>query len=310
MNYNAHALGGEAQLSVEREGLRIGSRFVDYAELKALSPLNHRVVLELLSGERIEITMLGFSYDGFWEELSGCYAARSLEALFVEGAPLMSCEGEYQLSDDAGRGRVELYPDAVCILPPNCRALRIPLCFTEQILLDGYLIRLTLFDGTVYTVGRMGYDTKPFAERAIQCMERTKKERAALLGRVAPRADFPHPGLFRTTQTELSWRAAFAPGRCAVELDTGDAAATYLYRFDEPLPVFTGRLELAMEAMGPHREIIYMTDEQLAQKPLYRMSVARCPAVSYLRAHSAGRLIHTQNHGERLSAFLAGASPE
>ena len=310
MNYRGCALGGETQLSIEREGLRIGSRFIDYAEFRALVPLNHRVIVDLLSGERIEISMLGFSYDGFWEELSGAFAARSLEALFVEGAPLMSCEGEYQLPGDSGRGKIELYPDAVVILPPNCFAVRIPLCFTDQILLDGYLIRLSLFDGTVYTVGRMGYDTTPFAERAIQCMGRTKKERSALLSCVCSRPDFPHPGLFRTTQRELSWNAAFAPGRCAVELETGDAAATYLYRYEEAQPVFTFRLELAMEAMGPHREIIWMSEEQLAQKPLCRMAVMRCPAVSYLRTHNAGRLIHSQNHGERLSAFLAGASPE
>lgn len=310
MIYRACALGAETELSVEREGLRIGSRFLDYAEFQALTPLNHRVVLELCSGEHVEITMLGFSYDGFWEELSGSFAARSLEALFVEGAPLMSCEGEYQIPGDAGRGQIELYADAVCILPPNSHAVRLPLCFTERIDLDGYLIRLTLFDGTVFSFGRMGYDTKPFAERACQSMERSKKERAALLAGVPQKPLFPRAGLFRTTQKELSWNAAFGAGCCAVELETGDAAATYLYRYEEAQPVFTFRLELAMEAMGPHREIIYMTDEQLAQKPLYRMSVARCPAVSYLRAHSAGRLIHTQNHGEKLSAFLAGTSPE
>ena len=307
MIYHACALGGDAELSVEREGMRIGSRFVDYADLRSIIPLNHRVVVELGSGERIEITMLGFSYDGFWEELSACFAARSLEALFVEGAPLMSCEGEYQLPGDAGRGQIELYADAVCILPPNAHAVRLPLCFTEQIVLDGYLIRLTLFDGTVYTFGRMGYDTKPFAERACQSMERSKKERAALLAAVPQKPLFPHAGLFRTTQKELSWNAAFGPGCCAVELETGDAAATYLYRYTEAEPVFTHSLELAMEAMGPHREIIYMSDEQLAQKPLYRMAVARCPAVSYLRAHTAGRLIHNQSHAERLQVFLENA---
>ena len=301
------ALGGEAQLSVEREGLRIGNRFVDYADLRAIVPLNHRVVLELLSGERIEISMLGFSYDGFWQALSDSFAARSLEALFVEGQPLMSCEGEYRLPGDAGRGLIQLYPDAVCVLPPSCFAVRIPLCFTERIEPDGYLIRLTLFDGTVYTVGRMGYDTKPFFERAGKVMAQTKQARASLLAALPPQPDFPHAGLFRTTQTALSWNAALAPGRCAVELDTGDAAATYLYRWTEPEAVFAGRLELAMEAMGPHREIIWMSDEQLAQKPLYRMAVQRCPAVSYLRAHSAGRLVHNQSHGERLQAFLSGA---
>ena len=95
-----------------------------------------------------------------------------------------------------------------------------------------------------------------------------------------------------------------------MELETGDAAATYLYRYAEAEQLFTRSLELAMEAMGPHREIIYMSDEQLAQKPLYRMAVARCPAVSYLRAHSAGRLIHNQSHEEKLKAFLNGANDE
>ena len=307
MTYRGCAQGRETQLSVEREGLRLGGRFLDYAEFQALTPLNHRILLDLLSGERIEISMLGFSYDGFWEELSGCFAARSLEALFVEGAPLMSCEGDYQLPGDAGRGQIQLYPDAVCILPPNAHAVRLPLCFTEGIALEGYQIRFTLFDGTVYAVGRMGYDTKPFAERACQNMERTKKERAALLAGVPQKPLFPYAGLFRTTQRELSWNAAFGVGSCAVELETGDAAATYLYRFDEAQAVFTRRLELAMEAMGPHREIIYMSDEQLAQKPLYRMAVARCPAVSYLRAHTAGRLIHNQSHAERLQVFLENA---
>lgn len=308
MTYRGCALGRETQLSVEREGLRIGGRFLDYAEFQALTPLNHRILLDLRSGERIELSMLGFSYDGFWEELSSCFAARSLEALFVEGAPIMSCEGEYSLPGEAGRGQIQLCPDAVCILPPNAHAVRLPLCFTEEITLEGYLIHLRLFDGTVYAVGRMGYDTKPFAERAIQAMERTKKERAALLAGVRPKPEFPYAGLFRTTQRELSWNAAFGPGRCAVELETGDAAATYLYRFDEAQAVFTRRLELAMEAMGPHREIIYMTEEQLAQKPLYQMAVARCPAVTCLRAHSAGRLIHNQSHAEKLKAFLNGAN--
>ncbi len=61
-----------------------------------------------------------------------------------------------------------------------------------------------------------------------------------------------------------------------------------------------------MEAMGPHREIIYWTEEQISEKPLYRMAVQRCEAASFLRDRSAGRLIHSASHAEKLREFLNG----
>ena len=305
MIYSGHALGADTELQIQREGIRIGSRFLDYADIKTLIPMNHRVLVDTILDERIEISMLGFSYDGFWEELSGSFASRTLEALFVEGEPLMSVEGEYETPEEKGRARIELYSDSICILPPSCGAVRIPLCFTEDIRLDGYLINITETDGTHFTVGRMGYDTLPFAERAQQAALRTQKEQTKLIAGLKLESPFTHAGLFRTTTPELYWEAGFGKDRCAVELFTQDDAATYLYRFSEPQFVFTRRLEEALEAIGPYREIIYMSDEQLDKKPLYRMSVARCGAVRYLRARADGRLIHNQSHAQRIAEFLA-----
>ncbi|MCR4616388.1 MAG: hypothetical protein K5756_09600 [Clostridiales bacterium] len=305
MSYRGRALGADTELHIEREGIRIGSRFLDYADVKTIIPMNHRVLVDTLDGEQIEISMLGFSYDGFWEELSGSFTARTLEALFVEGTPIMSVEGEYETPEEKGRARIDLYPDSVCILPPTCGAVRIPLCFIREIRLDGYLINITSNDGTNYVVGRMGYDTIPFAERAQKAADKIKKERAALLAKLKLTPPFAHIGLFRTTTPELYWQAGFGKGCCAVELFTQEDAATYLYRFSEPQSVFTLRLEEALEAMGPHREIIYWTDEQLNQKSLYRMAAARCGAVRYLRARADGRLIHNQTHSDRLAEFLA-----
>ena len=304
MIYRARALGADTELSVEREGLRVGSRFIDYADVDAMVPMNHRVPIDLTDGERVEVSMLGFSYDGFWEELSTAFANRTLEALFVEGAPLMHVEGEYQTPAGKGRAIIELYPDAVCILPPNRGAVRIPLCFTGDIRLNGYMLGITLNSGAQYTVGRMGYDTAPFAERASQAADRVKKERLARISELKTTPPFTHTGLFRTTAPELYWQAAYAPGRCAVELFTGEDAATYLYRFPCAEAQFRCVLEEALEAMGPHREIIWWSPEQIAQKPLYRMSADRSRAVRTLRAYSAGRLIHNASHAERLAAFL------
>ncbi len=306
MKYHGRALGRDAELSIEHEGVRLGSRFLDYADVRTIRPVNHRVMITTLDGEEIEVAMLGFSYDGFLEEMTDCYAKRSMEALFAEEQAIMRCEGEYWLPDEHGRGVVILLPDAVCILPMTCRAIRIPLCFTTEIRLDGYLLHFTMRSGARYTVGRMGYDTKPFAERTQTAADQTRKLRAQAIAGIKPEPPYTRCGIFRTEQPQLYWTAALGSGCCAVELFTEDDSATYLYRFTESQEEFLYHVDEAMEAMGVHREIIYLTEEQLAEKPLYRMSVARSDAVRFLRSKSAGRLIHNATHEQRLNEFLNG----
>ena len=301
--------GEDAVVSIDKEGLTLGNYFVDYADILRLRPVNHRVFLDLFGGDCVEISMLGFSYDGFFEELMECFSARSLEALFIEEPSIMSCEGEYELPEteftpaERGRCRVMLFPDAVCILPQTSQAVRIPLCFTTEIRLDGYQLFLTLRTGETYMVGKMGYDTKPFAERCQKAADKTVRTREKLLKQLRPEAPFLHPGLFRTCQEEESWAAALGRYRCAVELYTNEKAATYLYQFADQQQ-FLYFLEEAMEAVGSHREIIFLPEEQLNEKPLYRMAVYRSRAVRFLRERSQGRLIHTENHAEKLRQFL------
>ncbi len=306
MKYRACALGAETELSVEREGLRIGSRFLDYADVVTLRPVNHRVLIGTRGDGELEISMLGFSFDGFWKELCDCFGARSLEALFVEEKLVMRAEGDYETPAGRGRAYIDLYDDAVCILPETADAVRIPLCFAQSVALEGYQITIRMADGTQYRVGRMGYDTKPFAERAQERADTVKKQRAAALAVPKLLDPFTCKGLFRTAKPDQHWQAAFGKGVCALELFTGEDAATYLYRFSGAQAQFLGRLEWAMEAMGPHREIIWMPEAQLADKPVYRMALRRCPAAAALRASSAGRIIHTANHDAKLREFLAG----
>ncbi len=307
MKYKGFAFGADTELSIEREGLSIGERFLDFADVDTIRPINHRVWIDTVSGERIEISMLGFSYDGFWEELLNAYGSRSLEALFVDEAQIMLCEGEYTIPGESGRGKIALYPDAVCILPQTRRAVRIPLCFTDSIRLDGYQLRFVMASGETYVAAKMGYDTKPFAERAIQRAELVKKERAAALQKLPAHPPFTEKGLFRTERPEQYWNAAFGKNVCAVELYTGEDAATYLYRFHETREEFLLRLAEAMEAMGIHREVIYLSDGQLEEKPLYLMAVDRSHAVRFLRERSDGRLIHNGGHAQRLEEYLRNA---
>lgn len=304
MKYNGRAFGQDTGLSIEKEGLAVGNRFIDYADVDSIRPVNHRVTITLLSGETVEISMLGFSYDGFLEELTVCFCDRSKEALFADEEVVMRCEGEYMLPEESGRGTVMLLTDAICILPMTARARRIPLCFVRDLTLNGYVLNITMLTGACYAVARMGYDTVPFAERAQAQADKTKKRRSAALAQLSPAPPYTRCGLFRTEQPELYWTAAIGQGCCALELFTGDDAATYLYRFSEPVDVFLCRLDEATEAMGVNREIIFISDDKLAEKPLYRMAVARSESVRYLRARSAGRLIHNGTHERRLEEFL------
>lgn len=330
MKYDGRALGQDLTLAIEDEGLRIGSRFLDYADVAALSPVNHRVIIDTLSGEQIEISMLGFSFDGFWEELMDRFGKRSLEALFVDEELIMLVEGEYQLpaengdqmrveteglsgggderrlSGERGRAKIALYPDAVCILPQTCRAARIPLCFADDIWRDGFQLHLKIRSGEEYVVGKMGYDTESFVERTLLAAETVKKQRRAALEQVPVNIGFTEKGLFRTKRTDQYWNAALSPGLCALEFFAGEDAATYLYRFTEPQDDFRVMAEEAMEAIGTHREIIYLTDEQLKEKPLYRMAADRMKAVRFLRARSAGRIIHNSSHDDKMKEFLNG----
>lgn len=295
----------DISVSVEKEGIRSDVIFTDYADVKKIRPVNHRVYLDMFDGSCVEISMLGFSYDGFWEELMQAFGRRSLESLFVEEEEIMRCEGEYVLPGkcESGRGQIALFPDAVCILPQTSAAVRIPLCLAGSITMDGYMISVTLNSGRTYQAGKMGYDTKPFFERCVMHSDRTVREREAMISSCTAKEPFAYTGLFRTAQKEEHWAAAFGDGTCAVELYTKDDAATYLYRFSDRT-MFTMNLVEAMEAVGSHREIIFLPDEKIAEIPLYRMAVHRSEAVRFLRGCSAGRIIHNSAHEEKLAAFL------
>ena len=306
MKYEAFVFGDTRQIEITKEGLQIGQRKLDFADVQFIRPINHRVFIDMYGGESVEISMLGFSYDGFWEELMQRFSQRSLESLFANETPIMNCEGEYCFSNYRGRGLIILLSDAVCVVPQNCHAVRIPLCFAKKIILEGYMLSITLDTDEKYSVGRMGYDTKHFAEQCIKNCEQTKLKREQLLSKYLVMAPYSEKGLFRTAQQDEYYLAAIKNGKCAVELFTHGDSATYLYRYAQQDDMFLRHLAMAMESVGSNREIIYITDEQLAENPLFRMSVARCESVRFLRSAYVGRLIHTANHSKSLMDFIEG----
>ena len=303
MKYNGHALDADLSLLIEKEGLTIGSRYIDYADISKIRPVNHRILLTCVSGEEINISMLGFSFDGFYEELIKCFNDKSLRSLFIEEELKMLSEGEYSIPNESGRAKIALYFDSICILPPTENAVRIPLCRIDSISINKYMICIAK-GGVNYTIGKMGYDTIPFYERALKACDEVKKQRKQLLSKTPLSPAFSERGLFRTLHPEHYWNAAFGNGVCALEFFTDEDTATYLYRFKETKDVFLENLKECTEAVGIHRELIYLPDERINSESLYRMSVRRSPSVRFLRERSDGRLIHNSTHSQRLQDFL------
>ncbi|MDR1816218.1 MAG: hypothetical protein LBR00_06090 [Clostridiales Family XIII bacterium] len=110
------------------------------------------------------------------------------------------------------------------------------------------------------------------------------------------------------------WLIAPAPSgdACAVEFAgaPGEAAATFVYRFAVPWDSFRVRLNMALEAIAFKREVIRLTEDELAKPEyaLYRMAAARNDALQLVRAGFVGRAIHSSMEAwaRQLSELFAG----
>ena len=326
---NADTLSSEAVCAIGREELlfRAGNRTftVNYADVKDFRLLNYHLFIET-SGGKVEVSQLGLQTEDFFDKLWEAYNARCLNALFVEDGPLFTGEGDYAYTEQGeeerhGIAKITLHSDCLCMLPHNSGARRIPLCFSQEPETEQFKISLKLDTGEQYRISRIGRDTE--AVFGKMCAARTKVVRkwkaahdelsAHLPERLCERADEYQQmeavgcrmicGLYSLDDTGF-WFAGIKEGKAAIELVTNEQTATYLYTFNTSDTEFEQALRHAMESAGKHREVIF-TD--LADKPLYRMTVERSRALRFLRAHNAGHILHSGGWSERLKEFLNNA---
>ena len=299
---------------------------IPFVDLMDMRLLNYRLRLSLREGEEAMISKLGYQTEEFFEKLWQAYAAKSLESLFVTGEPSIDCEGDYSYEEPgvsrSSIAKLKLHDDCLCIVPHDVGARRVPLCFAQEPVRDGFAMSVTLDTGETYRVARLGSDTDPFfkalageRKRTVAAWEAAHRELTrdldARLGeatemfcafqQLGARVE---TGLF-AIDDEAFWFAAVADGRAAVELVCDEKAATYLYRFPISAEQFTAQLRHAMEAVRRHRRLIFLSDDELAGEPLFRMAVDRSASVRFLRSCNAGRIIHTASWARKLEEFFA-----
>ncbi len=318
----------QAQATIGRDGISFSGRSsarIPFADLMDMRLINYRLRLQLREGEAV-ISQLGYQTEDFFEQVWLAYARKSRDALFVEGAPLMSCEGDYAYREADveahGIAKLEVHEDCACVYPHDVGARRIPLCFVQSLEREGFSMTLLLDTGETYRFARLGRNTDGFFDRVTAARKRTvtrwqrsmhelEENLNERLGDAVGRFHaFENAGcgaivgLF-SADDDGFWFATLGKGRAAVELVTNEDTATYLYAYDTSDEEFELRLRHAMEAVGRNRRVIYLGDNELDAVPLYRMAVDRSSHVRLLRSCNAGRIIHTKAWESRLADFLS-----
>jgi hypothetical protein len=319
-------LTGQGACSIGHDALEFnnaqGQIVLDYADLIDFRLPGYRILLRTTSGE-VVLSELGHDTEAFFEQLWNAYMERSKESLFASGEILYSGEGDYDFSEQGdvqhGIAKVELLPDALILCPHDHLSRRIPLCFIQDIVEENYSIVLTLDTGDKYSLRRLGRDSITVCEKIRMLRERISKqwqqahrelnshleeqlgEKASSYRHMLDCGCNMYAGLYRLDGDGF-WFAGFKNGKAAVELVTQEQSATYLYTYDiDSLQAFEHSLRHAMESVGLHREVIFT---ELADKPLYRMTVDRSYHLRFLREHNQGRIVHNTAWEKNISAFF------
>ena len=319
-------LTGQVTCSIGHDSLEFnndqGRRTLDFADLIDFRLPGYRILLTTTSGE-VVLSELGHDTEAFFEKLWSAYMERSMESLFASGESLYSGEGDYEFSEQGdvqhGIAKIELLDDALILCPHDHLGRRIPLCFIQDIVEENYSITLILDTGDKYSLRRIGRDTMAVCEKIRKLRERILKQwkqaqrelNSLLEERLGEKASsYRHmldcgcqisAGLYRLDGDGF-WFAGFKNGKAAVELVTQEQTATYLYTYDmDSHQAFEHSLRHAMESVGLHREVIFT---ELADKPLYRMTVDRSYHLRFLREHNQGRIVHNTAWEKNISAFF------
>ena len=175
----APALAGSAAISLAEDAISFDGAgktlTVPYADIDAFFVRNYRLIINAETFS-VSVSQMGRDTDVLFERLWEAYNARTLEAFFVQGAPMFVAAGEYRYSDEGGSSvgaaKFKLYDNCLCILPATSEGRRIPLCFMTDVQLVNYAIRMTLDTGEAYEAIRLGDQTKPLYELIQDSLKR------------------------------------------------------------------------------------------------------------------------------------------
>lgn len=132
---------------------------IPYGRICAFTFENYRLTLHSSDGP-VVFTRMGQAAEWLYDKLFQAYNDAVLRSLLVEGEHQFEAAGRFRMEEGREfreeQGLVRLYPDCLCLLPPNENARRIPLCFLTGMEKGDFSRTLRLSTGESYTLSHMG----------------------------------------------------------------------------------------------------------------------------------------------------------
>jgi hypothetical protein len=156
-------LTGAVKISIGEDALLLAATFdriaVEYDDIIEFKLSDYTVYI-VTAEQSYAINRLGNAGEWFYNELYTAYNRKVLAVLFVQGESILETEGDYIVAEYGdrlqGRGKILLYQDCLCILPPNSGARRIPYSFISDIKREQYSIEIVLSPCESCIISKLG----------------------------------------------------------------------------------------------------------------------------------------------------------
>ena len=177
-NVASAGYNGEATLIIDDKGLTVSSLFSDFAagfeDFLAIKAGDYTVDV-VVEGGTICCSRMGQSGDWFATNLTKAYNRAVTRALKTKGECLFETRGSMAYEGIHIKGTVQVFEDAICLLPPKLEGRRLPFAFINGLKKENYALTIHLTTGESAVISMVGRDLDPL-EKCI--VERVKAIRA------------------------------------------------------------------------------------------------------------------------------------
>ncbi|NLM77502.1 MAG: zinc ribbon domain-containing protein [Ruminococcaceae bacterium] len=160
----SHAGSGEARLIIGERELFIETPFTrdvyTFADMEAITLSDYSVQIKADS-RFLSVSRLGNACEWFYRELIQAYNQCVIRALLVDGQPLLKTSGQCRYEGMVRGADIHVYPDCLCVLPPDITSRRIPFVFLNELKRISYTLCLSLTTGEQYEFSMLGRDLDP-----------------------------------------------------------------------------------------------------------------------------------------------------
>ncbi|NLD19518.1 MAG: hypothetical protein GX663_04635 [Clostridiales bacterium] len=301
-NYAYEGKNGSCVLEIFEDAFCIlsedaGGRRVPFVFINGMVNQDYSLTFTLSTGESYRLFMMGRDFDPFEREIkSGIRELQVRNKAFVKDLCNDLLGQELEM---CGR----LLPDGIAVSLQEIEE-KIPALSTvlkgkigNSKMKETFRVMMGVCDGSQTAVGINRLSEEDF-NKLVESLENERAENAQAEG-----VQGAGEGAIELTEEELDalrWKIwAAVPSKdgskAIVEFAFPDeAAATYVFEVKETWNSFLTVLNRGMEAVSLAREVISLSDEELAGEKYanYQIAISRTPALAQLRSAYEGKIIH------------------